>query len=50
MNFLNSMVEEEIISTSEKQIFLNSFKTITSEMLSQLKNSSNKDFLKSSVI
>ena len=46
MNFLNSMVEEEIISTSEKQIFLNSFKTITSEMLSQLKNSSNKDFLK----
>ena len=46
MNFLNSMVEEKIISTSEKQIFLNSFKTITSEMLSQLKNSSNKDFLK----
>ncbi len=46
MNFLNSMVEAKIISSLEKKIFLNSFQTITSEMLYQLEGHSKKGFLK----
>jgi len=45
-NFLNSMVEEEIITESEKKLFLNSISTITTQMLNELNKKSKEEFLR----
>ena len=45
-NFLNSMIDEKIITSSEGKSFFNSFTTITSEMLNNLENTSKSIFLK----
>ena len=38
------MVEEEIITESEKKLFLNSIRTITTQMLNELNKKSKEEF------
>ena len=42
MNFLNSMVEDNILTTNEKKLYLNYLRTTTSRMLNEL-NKNQKD-------
>ncbi len=46
MNFLNSMVEDNILTKNEKKLYLNSLRTTTSRMLNELNKKSKKAFLK----
>ncbi|MFL2675144.1 MAG: PEP-utilizing enzyme [Alphaproteobacteria bacterium] len=46
MNFLNSMVEDNIFTKNEKKLYLNSLRTTTSRMLNELNKKSKKAFLK----
>lgn len=45
MNFLNSMVEDNILTKNEKKLYLNSLRTTTSRMLNELNKKSKKIFL-----
>ena len=45
MNFLNSMVEDNILTKNEKKLYLNSLRTTTSRMLNELKKNQKKIFL-----